>query len=1399
MINNPYIKKSEIINQKKNFIFNVEQTSTHVFPNEEYTYFIYIKNISGVDIEEFSIYIKHPKEVDFTEGPVDGIKKITLKNDEVKLYEMKAYCSTKGEHIVNFFGYGKETQVLFQSLKIKCTRTYNSDKLIHRISVYDFTPYEENYQLEADEYNEDVMQIFKNQKLPYKAGEQPFPMEGDLILNKNGEYERDPHFYTENKESQSFLDQYEEAKNSKEHVYQYISRENFIEDSVEQFTGENIEEIIDKINNNSSYFKGRFIGSGTNHLLNDFTQYEPNGFIYRMGLLSSEIYHLLGVIPTYSYMSDYLFRWAPHPSGQHLFFEEDGFKGDDSVLLDLYPKQQAMLWDKHIWAGTGWIVSRIPTEDYKKTDEYQTRFKEHDIILKEKLECFDDIELAEEYVRKQEKIDRDYLSEKGSDIIEYEYVIEESIYDTGVFFVNIPVNKIPKNFYVPTTEVLYPIIERVKPFGTKPIINYIIETKFNLNIKQKMTPNYYYPASFIHDNITMALDASQYQLKNVTKNCEGQTYSIVENTPIKRYSELPIFNQNISLDIDSSNLNMIFKDENGFNLKLEESVYGISGVKDIEIKTVSDIAKILYNNNYNNISFYIRQSPFYTLKTTSLTKTVIEEDDVYNLQIADNNEDIISFDGMKLSKPGIKSGFTLYDKFYNEYQLIAEYDDSNELTYIKYKTVGATKKEHLIKEGAIKSPDGIGFKFVKFNNKYLIIFFVEEKTALHYFTHTIVPNISEIKFFGSSNKILENIKYSHSTLSDKITLNTPVIYSCKRLQPSLVKKGDNWTNLYRLNDKESSYAYCSNMTQEGVIPDDILLYYDNIDVPETSILKQIRFKINGTGNKDNKIYLLSSINTNYITEECNGNILRKRPQKIEAYSEYNESTEYYKIHLKLAEQKNQTSYVKEITKLLNQNIIFNEDTNIEVNDYLKNPNDFISIRHPHWCELSDFEFPSYNLNNTKTISFVIEGYNENEEIPIVCQILSETNYASEKEDLIPSGYFYKKISLPYSNEYLLESIRTRFRFKNIIRNVNIFNTSLEVEFKNKEVQNIDFEFIDNQECTQKTLFEVSNEYYYPEDYNNGLALDLQFDELNPGTYYNLNTTELEVLYKETSIDFIANESYQNTPMGIFKSIITGKQNNAILRGEFYSDYQTISQIESNISSRNKGIRLQNEIYQSFVAKDDNITAVEIYPNGFVGQPDELLRIGLFTNHGNTPDELIKEVYANGWIKNNEELKEKFSIKYNISVNNLTPGETYWVRIKVEMPKENSYYRLKGIDETLPQYRLLSNENNNYINTLSCLTFNIYSRNIVKTFNHIPAMQELLDNPNILIGLHKGKGVINNLAVNKYNSTILGEDYMGNKFEQNITQSVDFIIKKGNSYYNIDGSKIEKPEEGDGND
>ena len=58
---------STIINQKKQIFLYVSQSKNLVWPNGTYDYQIYVKNISGQEINNLKIYIANPKEVVISE------------------------------------------------------------------------------------------------------------------------------------------------------------------------------------------------------------------------------------------------------------------------------------------------------------------------------------------------------------------------------------------------------------------------------------------------------------------------------------------------------------------------------------------------------------------------------------------------------------------------------------------------------------------------------------------------------------------------------------------------------------------------------------------------------------------------------------------------------------------------------------------------------------------------------------------------------------------------------------------------------------------------------------------------------------------------------------------------------------------------------------------------------------------------------------------------------------------------------------------------------------------------------------------------------------------------------------------------------------------------------------
>lgn len=1368
--NNSRRNESEIINQKKKFIFEVEQTSDYVFPNEEFKYYVYIKNISGVQINNFNIKIENSPNIIFheTDNPNTFFN---LDIDEVKLYELKASSPIIGTHTVHFIGYGEETQILYKTLKINCTRTYNSDTMLHRLHIYDFTPYENNYTMEASNFNEGVTQTTKVQKLPYKAGKQPFPLLTKEILDKRKNSSNNKikvpfsdiqDFIPENIESESFLSQYYEAKNTKEHVYQYISRENFTEDSIESYTGENLYEIFEKINENSEYFRGKFLKSGTNHLLNDFTQYSPNGFLYRMGLLNSEIYHNLGVIPTYSYMSDRLFRWAP----------------SEKQPLNLIPEKRAMKWGENIWAGRGFLVYKEATEEYQKTEEYAKKIKDNLIKQKELINCFEEEKTAQEFVSNLEYLDDIQRTYKRSNLIKYEYTITESLYDTGVFFVNIPIDKIPSNFYLMNNENLQALINRAKPYGTKPIINYIIERTFNHHIDQSLLLNYYKNFNFNMDSYDMLGDneiiESEYGIKTI--ECEGKTIEYPAFIPknimlFRNFTETP----EIELDVDYSKIGM----SNTLDLNMEEETYICETTSDYRLHTLEDIFEVLYQGNYNNISFKLNPKNYNNLNLTQndLIFNENSEGDV----ILKNPIESLKFNiinrNKDFNKGNTEINMVIEDSDNKKHKISASYDKDLKMDCIKYTYINK-KNQEFVREKGYQNVNAVAIIIGKIYNKKILLFMVEDdKRFLHYFHHVIVQDILTF----NSNKIIEgveqsfikNVLFAYNILNKNIIFETPFIKKSKTFQPKLLEGGENWNNLYRLNEKTNSYSYIRNLTNNFLSVDDINLYYDQINLPETAIIDRLRFKIIGTSSASNNIHIKDSFNTNYKTNNVIGNKIQLIPNKIECYSNLNESSAYYQAKLDASIKKGQDSFIKLYTELLDENYIFNEDIDIDILDYINHPNDFITIDNPFWYEISEFTTLSYNLNEIGSINFIIEGYNTEYETNICVETLSDIENSSTVKQKIPSGYFREKINLLYPNKFLLELLRVRFRFENLNHNIKIFDTKIEVKFKNKQTGYIEFINGEDFDINKKNIITLLEEYYNPSDVNNGVLLKLSFDDLNPGDYYHLNFTELEVIYSETDIDMmINNKKYQDVFYGVNNSGVSGTAHDAYLSGIFYNDVPTMIQNDDNTGLENKGIKLFDTLYQSFETRDDNITSIEIFPYSFVGNPDETLKIGLYTNSYNTPGKLLKEVYINGWVKNNKDLKNLGRIKYNFNINNLEINEKYWFKIQVLNPQENSYYLLKGTNKTKPGFKLLSDENNNYINTFSNLKFNIYSKNLSQSFNSIPALQEYFDNPYVLIGLHKGQGTIENLHTNKYVRGTPGNNHIEGIFSMNSEVEVD---------------------------
>lgn len=1380
---------SEIIKNKKQIILKVDQTNDYVYPNELYKYQIYCKNVSGDIIEDVHIQVINPSVIAIDEddkNPFEGIDLGDLSNGRSHLIYLPARCQKPGEYTVHFLCYGKESGLFFKSLTINCSYDSFNNKTIHKIHIYNFSPYEDTYELLSRDFNEDVTQLIKKQKLPYKAKESPFEM-----VSEN----KDINKYID--ESQSYIDQakelYEDRFNTDEHTYQYLERENFNEDSIETFEGENLAHIFRQINKYSKFFRAKLLRTGTNELLNDFREYNPDGFIYRFGLMSSELYHHIGIIPEYTYMNDFLFRWA----------------SEGKVPQNLYPKRLDMNWDTNIWAGHGYNVWKTYTDEYKKqiinNEDYKPLF--------EFVETFDNIKTANEFIEKKYEFERDddyYIqTENGIDLIKkYQYIIKESYFDNGVFFVNIPLNKIPTNFFLLDTDEIESIIEKTKPYGMKPLIRYIINSNFDINMRVKSYPKLCPVTRFdIDSSKSMHYSMIPYKHNNIIEEfcyIENGEQKTEERSSIKLipdgvgYNHSAWFDMNMLIDYNDPDITE--KEDVVIDTEITNKKH-LCSVEN-NLSTFYDIKDLLYQGNFEEISFYIDKINLYntisgeeSLETISKSNYQLWIESLYDSngdinknphsywwnvnpygdkytidfpKIQTNSDEIgkvldffeLPLTNTSLKTHGIEIGIGFKDSTDKLHGLSAEKEEDSNDFLIKYAT--SKNKNFKIRKQGLSDIKGIAFKFMIVKNNTLVVFFLkkeeEGEIRYYYFNHIVVNEITDLFCFVrnykkdiNSIKKWENlIKYGREENNSDVIFNTSQYDYLKNYDPTIINEDVNWQNIKKIDKNEYSYAQNRNLTEKEISVDDITLHFDNIDIPDDAIVKNIRLETILESNSYKNIYPYIRIQDGVLTENSLSDDHIFYPQTIECYPSYNENTEFYEKQLITAEQNEIEDTIKFLKNKISENKIFDESLEYSL-DFLEDANDYITVKKPYWVELSNFGDQDVSMNDVNDIQLCIEGYNSGKEIHATTQLTQKDLLSEREEVLIPSGYFKKEISLKFYNRFNLLDIKSRFLLKELNDDLLLFDIYLKMSFSKKQVIEKDFEQYNNIEIKDKKMINIDLNKNDINGYllKNGLTIKLGFDDLEIGEYYRVYSVNLNIIYKKQNIDFLVSPNlYTGQEHKNSFIAVGGRNKNDLMSGMFFDE--TIMpgayQPSSTLNSQNQGIELQDALYQSFIATRNNITGITLYPNGFVGNPDINLKIALYENKGNTPNRLIKEIRVGGWTKANDRLRNASVISYDFNVNNLKIGEKYWIKIEVDSPIENNYYLLKYLDSQGQDMKLLTRINNNLINTFGCLKFHINTLDEYTSFNALPSSEDRdFINPKAFIGLNKNMGEIRKLT------------------------------------------------------
>lgn len=1284
---------SIIINQKKQLFLDVAQSRNTVPPNGQFNYQVYLKNISGNTITNVRILIINPYEIDISGVPSTGkgFKIGSLKNGQSVLLNIKARASIKGYYFVNFIAFGDSAEIQYKTLKVKCSLDKDIENVTHRINFYNFHPYESHYKLQASDYSEQVSQLTKVQAKPYGEKRDVF----ELRDNELDLYDQD--IFLQNEDDISSM---------------YIGRESFETSAKETYDGFNFQQIIKQINDNSKIVSATFLRTGNNEMETDLYQLYPNGFLHRFGLLKSEIYHRLGVIPRIVSSNDQLFRWSDRVS----------------ELPNIYPAQQIDHWDEKVWCGEAYTVWQCYTDKNQ-----QKHYSELQIFTKERT--------AERYIEKAKEYNN------YNNITGYTYEIRTNFYTQGIFFIEIPVKDIPTNFFFVNNDDLYAIIDNTKPLGMKGIIRYLIESDFNHNIEFNHTRRY-----IPHINLDLPdYDKLKYFIRSLKYKLNDDN-SVSLNPNGKFTCNNGMFYLNQLFFAKDPDYNIVDNESNAKPLSTPEitltKTNAYKNTAKLNLNDVNDLSELLIYDK-NNIMFYKQLTSLYESKN----------------QYNDSDELIIQ----SKAKP---------HSYYNCAQQTFDYDPKDDFNFVRLKAFTSNQyienglfisngnKKHLISMQYIPSAKQYRIFYKKmsdinivvekeayFNassifaeierkdNQFLVILYVERDNLMYYFDSFLTNEIDNIGVLlrntnvteYCSNKISENVSFYHTephTISTNTMCKKPYYNCITTDQYDIIENQHNninWDKLYRINEDDTSYAILQNRTNNNIQPNDITLYFNDLNIKEDSKVKDIIMTSYISTNNELDLETSTAQNINYILENKDnryGTILE--PSGFNHYRD--NSLKFLENELSIADLNDNISDVEYYKKQIEINKNYNTNAN------------YTNINGDYWTEVDFVNDLQIDSNDIRSIKLIIQGNNTSNQVTAVSELRTNQSSLKSVKTEINTGYFYKIIELPFSKKYDLNNLAIRFKFNELGHMIDIFDIKTQLNFVKKQNDNYKLSNYEDIHIPNNKFFTVNLLQNLDEAFvNNGLLINLHFNEIKQGQYIKIHSIKFDIIYEENASVF----SIKSIPEG---SVVSGNTNNCIMNGKIFDETISIEQLDH--TERNTdgtychGIALEEAIYQSFVAQSNNISSIEINPNGYVGVPNSKIKISILSDYDKMPDKVLKEVIVNGWRKQN---LNNETIKYNIYTDNLIIGNKYWFKIEVVSPN-NGYYWLKYNKNAIVNYRLLYTKNGNVINGMSTLWFRIYSKNNFKEFQDLPVTSNNLQTFMTMLTIYDGN--ISNFKIQK---------------------------------------------------
>lgn len=253
--------KTNVFEETPEFSFNVIQSTDIGYVDEEEYYEVEIKNLEDENLTNCFIENIIPSELEVlsSDNVNYDINTNTLfideipNNDSIK-FKINFKILEKGNFTTIFSFKADKTNIDYKILNIKCADEFIYENLRHSVKIFNFDKLNKYYNLRIDK---NLIKVFNKENFSKKM----------------------------------------------------IDIEKYLVDNVEVYEGGNLKEIVDDINENSAYVESKLMRTGLNNLKSKSYTIYPDGFIYRFGLLRSEIFHATGVIPKIINMSDYAMRW----------------------------------------------------------------------------------------------------------------------------------------------------------------------------------------------------------------------------------------------------------------------------------------------------------------------------------------------------------------------------------------------------------------------------------------------------------------------------------------------------------------------------------------------------------------------------------------------------------------------------------------------------------------------------------------------------------------------------------------------------------------------------------------------------------------------------------------------------------------------------------------------------------------------------------------------------------------------------------------------------------------------------------------------------------------------------------------------------------------------------------